>query len=194
VVDRLAAMLFFAVLARPVEALELEQVNASYAEEQYRCELVATLAAPAEQVAAVLRDYEAYPQLDERIRMARVLSRESQHVWLETKVRACAGVFCRTVRRVERVEENASTLVATADPARSDVEFGETRTQWEALDAEHTRVVYRTHLQPSVWIPSLFGRSWALNTMRDATVDLFERVEAAAQARAVAVATATPAE
>ncbi|NLG78010.1 MAG: hypothetical protein GX535_17380 [Xanthomonadaceae bacterium] len=174
-------LLLFADAAR---AFDVERAESVYEDKQFRCELVAMLDAPASAVEAVLRDYEGYPQLDERILQAQILARPApETALLETKLRACFGPFCRTVRRVEEVVESPLALVATTDPTRSDVRFGETHTLIEAIDDSHTRIVYRTSIVPGFWVPALGGRRWMLATMNNATVELFRNVEARAQQR-----------
>ena len=165
-------------------ALEAEKVASEYVEKEFRCELVALLDAPAAAVEAVLRDYEAYPQLDARILQARVIERPTRtSAMLETTLRACFGPFCRRVRRVEEVQEAPNALSAVTDPARSDVRFGETYTSIEAIDATSSRIVYRTSIIPGFWVPAIGARSWMLRTLEDATLTLFKNVESRAQAR-----------
>lgn len=165
-----------------VHPFAIERADASFADKQYQFEMVATLDASIDSVWAVLRDYEHYPELDPRILESRVLERpEADIVMLQTTLRMCFGPFCRNVKRVERVEETQDALHAEADPARSDVRSGETHTTLEAADEYKTRVTYRTAIAPGFWIPPFVGRRWMLNKLRDASVELFERVEQRAQ-------------
>jgi hypothetical protein len=165
-------------------ALEAEKISSEYEEKEFRCEMVALLDAPAAAVEAVLRDYEAYPQLDARILQARVIERPTPtSAMLETTLRACFGPFCRRVRRIEEVHETPNALSAVTDPARSDVKFGETHTSIEAIDETRTRIVYRTSIVPGFWVPAIGARGWMLRTLEEATVTLFKNVESRAQAR-----------
>jgi hypothetical protein len=170
------------VVAVPAQAFAIERAEASYVGKQYQFELVATLDAPLERVQSVLKDYEQYPSLDPRILESRVLERPQENVaMLQTTLRMCFGPFCRNVKRVERVEELEAGLSAVADPQRSDVSAGETHTTLAAVE-NGTRVTYRTSIAPAFWIPAVIGRRWMLNTLREATIDLFEHVEMRAQA------------
>jgi hypothetical protein len=168
-------------------ALEAETISSEYVEREFRCEMVAFIDAPVAAVEAVLRDYEAYPELDARILQARVIERPTPtSAMLETTLRACFGPFCRRVRRVEEVQETPNALSAVTDPARSDVMFGETHTSIEAIDATRTRIVYRTSIIPGFWVPAIGARGWMLRTLEEATVTLFKNVESRAQARQAA--------
>jgi hypothetical protein len=115
--------------------------------------------------------------LDNRILEATVLSRpEPNVVLLATKLRACSGIFCRTVQRVERVNETPLSLFATVLPAQSDVLAGNTRTLLRAEKGK-TRVDYDSIVQPNFWVPWFIGRPLMLRTLREASLQLFERVE-----------------
>lgn len=170
------------LLPAAASALDIERSQATYADKHYRYELVALLDAPVDRVQEILRDYAGYTDLDPRILEAKIIGRPADYVtMLETTVRACFGPFCRNVKRIERVEESPLELLATADPTRSDVKFGETRMMLSVSDGR-TRVSYRTSIVPDFWIPAFAGRRWLLETLEDGTIDLFRGVEAKAKA------------
>ena len=183
--QNVVALRLFALLAvsaaASAQALTIERTQSGYVDKHYQFEFVAIVDAPVERVQSVLRNYENYPSLDERILEARVVERPNQHtIILATTVRACFGPFCRNVKRIERVEESPLELKAVSDPARSDVKFGETHTMLSVSEGR-TRVSYRTAITPNFWMPPIAGRRWLLNTLSDATVELFKNVELQAQ-------------
>ena len=163
-------------------AITIESAETAFRDKHYEYELVATLDAPLDRVQAVLRDYEHYRELDERILEARVIERPQDYsAILATTVRVCFGPFCRDVKRVELVEESPLGLSATADPARSQVKFGETRIFLAVVPEGRTRISYRTSIVPDFWVPPIPGRRWMLKTLADSTNDLFRGVEKRAQ-------------
>jgi hypothetical protein len=165
-------------------AFNIEHRSAQFTDRHYRFELVVTLDAPVDRVEAVLRDYEHYPELDQRILDADVLERPRAGVAiLQTVLHACFGPFCRNVHRIEQVTESHLGLVAISDPKRSDVKFGESYTALSPLEGGRSRVSYRTDIVPSFWIPSIVGRRFMLTTLEDATTTLFRNVERKAQVR-----------
>jgi hypothetical protein len=167
--------------ARDVGAMEVANADARYQDREYRVELDLVLDATPERVAAVLRDYANYPGLDSGILEAKVLSRpDAATVMLYTKLRACSGVFCRTVKRVERVQEGAFELLAVVVPEQSDVVSGRTHTVLQTLNGK-TRVRYQTSVSPKFWVPSIIGRPLMLRTLRESSLDLFRHVEARAK-------------
>jgi hypothetical protein len=170
-----AALLVSAPAAR---AFNIERSEARYVDEHFRYELVVTLDAPIDRVDAVLRNYADYPSLNHRILSATVLERpEPDVVTLETTVEVCFAWICRKVTRVERVQESKYTLLAVADPERSDVKFSETRSELSPGHHGATRVKYVTNVVPDFWLPPIGGRRMLLRTLEHETRDLFMNVE-----------------
>lgn len=168
--------------ASPAHAFTIEHSEARYVEKHFTYELVVTLDAPIDRVDKVLRNYADYPSLNDRILAAKVLERPAPDVvTLETTVEVCFGWICRDVNRVEKVQESKYSLLAVADPARSDVKFSETRS--ELMPAHHgaTRVKYVTNVVPGFWVPPLGGRRMMLKMLETETRDLFMSVERKAQ-------------
>jgi hypothetical protein len=164
-----------------IHALEVERVDSGYRDKQYQLTLDIVLDAPSDRVQAILRDYRSYPRLDARILEAEIVSRTNPHeLLLYTKLRACFGVFCKNVKRVERVLEADNDLRAAVLPEQSEVLRGDTHTRLTPLDGR-TRIVYVTSIAPGFWIPAFVGRPLMLRTLRDASIELFRNVERQAQ-------------
>lgn len=163
--------------AQSAYALEITHADAQYKEHEYRVDLDLILNASPERVQAVLRDYVNYPALDASILEANVISRPAvATIMLYTKLRACSGLFCRTVKRVEQVHESAFELMAVVIPEQSEVVSGSTHTVLQTLNGR-TRVRYQSSVVPKFWVPGFVGRPLMLRTLREASLDLFRHVE-----------------
>lgn len=181
-IDSLSCVVAMCLWAAPASAFTIEHSEARYAEKHFRYELTVTLDAPIDRVNEVLRDYGDYPSLNARILSAKVLSRPERDVaLLETTVKVCLGPFCRNVTRVERVLESRYVLLAIADPNRSDVKSGETRSELSSTLQGATRVKYVTDVVPDFWVPAIGGRHMMLKLLESETSDLFMNVEKKAQ-------------
>lgn len=169
--------------AGTANALEVRRLDVSFQGDRYVVVLNAQLDAPADAVGEVLRRYDDYPSLDPRILESRVLSRDREHsLRLYTRMRGCLGsVMCRSMQRVEEVEERPDELLATAVLDESDVRFGVTRSQWQPQNGG-TALQYRLEIMPKFWIPRFFGRRLMLSTLREGTLSLFTNVEREARA------------
>lgn len=171
-----------ALAATTARAIEVEKLEVRRSDNRYVVEFKALLDAPPEQVGAVLKDYEHYPELDARILESR--RDQSDPLQLHTRLRGCVGgLFCRTMARVEKLEEMPGGLIATAVPGKSDVTYGHTHSQWEARNGG-TEVLYRLEIEPDFWVPPLFGPPLMMRTLREGTLSLFKNVERVAHHRA----------
>jgi hypothetical protein len=117
-----AAIALWLLPAAATQALSVQVLDASLRDGVYHVSLEARVDAPVDDVAAVLTDYAAYRSLDPRIRSSAVLPPTGQETMLvRTVVYACAGLFCKNVERVERVERKDGELIATVIPDRSEL-------------------------------------------------------------------------
>ena len=176
------ALLFaLGFLSSPARALSPVTLDATVAGGVYRVTFDAVLDAPIDRVAGVLVDFVAYAALDPRIRSSQVLGIAADGASLvKTRIRACAGFFCRDIRRVERVTVSDGVLVATALPERSDVRRSVARTEWRA-EGRRTRIRYEAEFVPDFWVPALVSRRYAAPMLRESVLQLFRNVEARAR-------------
>ena len=75
---------------------------------------------------------------------------EREVALLETTVKVCLGPFCRNVTRVERVQSRQYVLLRSRIPSRSDVKFGETRSELSPDVHGGTLVKYVTNVVPEL--------------------------------------------
>ena len=165
------------------QALTVRSLETSYTATTYRVSLVALVDAPPHDVEAVLLDYSNYRRLDSRIRTSDVLAGGGVDASVvQTRIRFCAGWFCRTIDRVENVEHRPGELLATVIPERSELQRGVTRTVWRA-EGTGTLVTYEAEFVPDFWFPAIIARRYATRALRESTADLFTNVEREAHAR-----------
>ena len=171
-----------ALLSAQAQAIDIETIDVRYQAGVYRVQFAAELTAPPDAVGRVLEDYARYPELDARIEGSRLLaSPAGSPPRLYTRLKGCLNRFlCRSMVRIEVLQESPGELIATAIPDLSDVRTSVTHTQWQA-SARGTRVTYSLALDPKFWVPALFARRAMIETMRDGTVGMFTSVERVAR-------------
>jgi hypothetical protein len=172
-----------ALLAAPgAFAIDVERLDVQRLADRYVVEFHARLAAPAEQVGEVLTDYAHYPELDPRIQ--EMHRDETDHSRLHTRLRGClGGLMCRTLQRVETLEEHPGEVIATTLPTEGDVRYGITHSRWEA-SGTGTQIDYRFEITPDFWVPPLIGPRLMIKALREGTLSLFTNVEREALVRA----------
>lgn len=147
-----------------------------------RYELVADthLAAPAEAIYEVLIDYE-----DGRFGRISSVYKESDYLepdadgtpLVYTLMEGCVMFFCKSMRRVERLEAERPHLIrTTALPDQSDFKYS--RSEWELEAVEGgTNVKYRLVMEPDFWVPPVVG-PWVLKrTLMQGGTRAINRIE-----------------
>ena len=135
------------------------------------------IAADAAAVRTVLTDFEHLGRLTPAILESHAVGKDGGATLVYTRSRACAGWFCRELKKVERVEVGADTIVATALPEKSNVVMSVTR--WKISAAVvGTRVAWESRFDPLFMVPPLIGPALIKRALaREASVhaDAIER-------------------
>jgi hypothetical protein len=177
-----AAFAFLGCFALPAHAIDIEKIEVRYEKGLYHVQFAADLEADPQSVGRVIMDYAHYAALDPRIEESRlVASPPGTAPQLYTRLKGCLGsVFCRSMVRIETLQQNPGELVATAIPDRSDVNLSVTHTEWQS-SPKGTHVTYSLSLDPKFWVPAFFARRAMLDTMRTGTIAMFTSVERVAR-------------
>ena len=143
------------------------------------------LAARPDDIFTVLLDYENFS------RISRVYK---EHGFLEpdadgtpivyTRMEGCLvkRVFCKSMRRVERLETERPHYMRTVTlPERSD--FKHSISEW-TLEQEGagTRMTYRLEMEPDFWVPPIVGPWYLKRTLRRGGASAINRIERLANA------------
>ena len=162
-VRRVAVLLTATVLASWVaRAATLDSVVVTYDSGRYGLEAEAFMDAPRESIFAVLVDYE---------RIGRLSSAYKEYGFMEpaadgtpivfTRLEGCVLIFCRSLRRVERLEGDEPGYIRTVMlPEQSDFSYGLAQ-WWLVPEATGTRVTYHLEMEPDFWVPPVIG-PWIL--------------------------------
>lgn len=156
-------------------ALAVEVLDRKFevSDNEYRIELTFHVHAPIETVWSYLTDYNALHRYSEAIRESRVVARSGDRVEVESTVRRCVLIFCRTIRRHEWVtEQHPERIHAEIDPNESDLRAGSTRWELQPV-AGATRLTVHMRIVPDFWVPPFIGpSSIRRSTVRETTAML----------------------
>jgi Polyketide cyclase / dehydrase and lipid transport len=99
-----------------------------------------------------------------------------------TRVEGCLLLFCRSMRRVERLEVMEPEFIrATALPDRSDFKYS--RAEWTLVpEGDGTHLVYKMEMEPAFWLPPFVGPWFLKRTLLQGAPNAVERIEELAQA------------
>lgn len=149
-------LLALALCAMPALAAQVSDLSVSHAKGVFTVRGVFSVDAPPPAVLAVLTDYDHLDRLTPAILESRLLHRDPAGAMVFTRSKACAGWFCRELRKVEEVVVAGDAVVATARPDQSDVVMSVTRWRITAAGAG-TRIAWESSFDPRFVVPPLVG-------------------------------------
>jgi hypothetical protein len=167
-------------------AATLRSVDVSREHSRYHVHADTHLDAPPEAIRAVLLDFDndRYSRISEIYKESSYLPPDADGTPLVyTRVEGCVMLFCRSMRRVERLEVVTPEFIRSrALPERSD--FAYSMSEW-TLEAEGdgTRVVYKMDMEPSFWLPPFVGPWFLKRTLLQGAPAAIDQIELLAQQR-----------
>ncbi len=98
-----------------------------------------------------------------------------------TRVEGCLLLFCRSMRRVERLEVVTPHFIRSlAVPERSDFKYSMSEWSIEPEDGG-TRVTYRMDMEPDFWLPPFVGPWFLKRTLLQGAPAAIDQIEHLAQ-------------
>jgi len=142
------------------------------------------LDAPPSAISKVLLDFDhdRYQQISEIYKESSYLPPDSDGTPLVyTRVEGCLLVFCRSMRRVERLEVVTPGFIRSrALPERSDFKYS--MAEWTIVaEGNGTRVIYRMDMEPDFWLPPFVGPWFLKRTLLQGAPDAIDQIEHLAQ-------------
>jgi hypothetical protein len=182
----LIATLLAACMAGYGWSASLKTVEVKREHDRYQVVADTHLQAPPAAIYAVLMDFDhdGYQQISEIYKESTYLPPDNDGTPLVyTRVEGCLLLFCRSMRRVERLEVvEPSFIRATVLPERSDFKYSLAEWKLEP-EGDGTRVVYRMEMEPAFWLPPFVGPWFLKRTLLRGAPTAVERIEELAQAR-----------
>ncbi|MGF1615077.1 MAG: SRPBCC family protein [Gammaproteobacteria bacterium] len=162
------------LLALPLSAAEVDQVNVHREGDQYQLQVIAHVDAQPTVVWALLTDFDNLQQLHPMVRASTYLRRTPEGAdRVRIRTRPCVLLFCVDFTQI--VEFRAfgeERLQGDFDPRDSHFHFGQLRWQLEGISSGGTDLRFDAELTPAFWLPPLLG-SWVLKrALRTTATDI----------------------
>jgi hypothetical protein len=172
-------------------AATLRTVDVSRRQGRYRVVADTHLAASPEAIYKVLLDFDGdrYQRISEIYKESSYLPPDSDGTPLVyTRVEGCLLRFCRSMRRVERLEVVTPQFIRSrAIPERSDFKYS--MAEWTfAAEGTGTRVTYQMEMEPSFWLPPFVGPWFLKRTLLRGAPAAIDQIELLAQQEQLAAA------
>jgi hypothetical protein len=162
----------------------LRTVDVSRDEDRYRVVADTHLDASPEAVYNVLLDFDGdrYQRISEIYKESSYLPPDNDGTPLVyTRVEGCLLQFCRSMRRVERLEVVTPQFIRSRTvPERSDFKYS--LSEWTFVaEGTGTRVTYRMEMEPNFWLPPFVGPWFLKRTLLQGAPDAIDQIELLAQ-------------
>lgn len=159
-------------------------IDVSRDEDRYSVVADTHLDARPEAIRKVLLDFDGdrYQRISEIYKESSYLPPDTDGTPLVyTLVEGCLMLFCRSMRRVERLEIVTPEFIRSkAVPERSDFKYALAEWTFEP-EGDGTRVVYRMEMEPDFWLPPFVGPWFLKRTLLHGAPAAIERIESLAQ-------------
>ncbi len=178
------ALVFCLGCARAVQPAALKTVDVTREHGRYHLVADTHLDATPAAIYKVLLDFDddAYSRISSIYKESGYLAPDKDGTPLVyTRVEGCLLLFCRSMRRVERLETIKPRFIrATTLPERSDFKYSQAEWTLEP-DAGGTRVVYTMDMEPDFWLPPFVGPWFLKKTLLRGGESAVENIEELAQ-------------
>jgi hypothetical protein len=141
------------------------------------------LAAEADAIFAVLVDYDRMDQISSVYKEFGYLEPAADGTPIVyTRMEGCALFYCKSMRRVERLEMQAPHYIRTVTlPEQSDFKYAISEWLLEPV-ADGTNVTYKLEMEPDFWVPPVIGPWFLKRTLLKGGSRAIERIERLANA------------
>lgn len=162
----------------------LRTIEVSRDEGRYLVVADTHLDAPPEAISKVLLDFDGdrYQRISEIYKESSYLPPDADGTPLVyTRVEGCLMLFCRSMRRVERLEIVTPRFIRSKTvPERSDFKYSLAEWTFEA-EGSGTRLVYRMEMEPDFWLPPFVGPWFLRRTLLNGAPAAIDQIEWLAQ-------------
>jgi hypothetical protein len=175
----------------------LRTVDVSRNQDRYQVVADTYLDASPEAIYKVLLDFDGdrYQRISEIYKESSYLPPDSDGTPLVyTRVEGCLMRYCRSMRRVERLEVVTPQFIRSRTiPERSDFKYSLSEWSFTAEDGG-TRVTYKMEMEPNFWLPPFVGPWFLKRTLLRGAPAAIEQIELLAQQEqgAAAASSAAP--
>jgi len=162
----------------------LRTVDVSRRQDRYRVVADTHLEASPAAIYKVLLDFDGdrYQRISEIYKESSYLPPDSDGTPLVyTRVEGCLLRYCRSMRRVERLEVVTPQFIRSRTvPERSDFKYS--MSEWTfAAEGEGTRVTYLMEMEPNFWLPPFVGPWFLKRTLMQGAPAAIHQIELLAQ-------------
>jgi hypothetical protein len=186
------ALLLTLLLASSALALDLDELSVTNQGRAYQIQMTFAVAAPVDQVMAVLTDYGFPDRLNPEVTKKEIISRKNGITRVLIEIHSCIFFFCRDVAMIQDVTVVANTIHASVVPGEGDFRSGYLRWSVSSGYDNSAQIVFEAIMEPDFFIPPLIGGFFVRKRLRQEILATAANLETEAAREAAFVTERNP--
>lgn len=159
-------------------ALGIDSLEVTSKDRTFTVEMTLEIAAPVDQIIAVLTDYQYPDRLNSKVTRKEVISQTGRTTRVRIEFLSCVFFYCRNVVLTQDVTVVAGAIHAETIPEMSDFRSGSMR--WLVSQASNgaSNISYLAVMEPDIFIPPFIGESLIRKRLRQEMMEIARNLEA----------------
>jgi len=157
--------------------LDIDDLRITKQGRAYQVQITFDVAAPVNQVTAVLTDYGYPDRLNPEVTKRAVISRQGGITRVRTEFRGCVFFFCKDIALTQDVTVVADTIQAEIVADESDFRSGYFRWSVSSSDNGGSHISFEAVVEPDFFIPPLIGGFFIRKRLRQEILATAENLE-----------------
>ncbi len=179
--SRAAVLLLALVGVTCAMAMDIDDLRITKQRRAYQVQITFDVAAPVNQVMAVLTDYRYPDRLNPEVTKREVIRRQRGITRVRTEIRSCVFFYCKDLVLTQDVTVVADTIQANIVPDESDFRFGYLRWLVSSSDNGGSHIGFEAVMEPDFFIPPLIGGFFIRKRLRQEILATAENLETEAR-------------
>jgi hypothetical protein len=161
-------------------ALTIDTLDVTSQGRTFKVQMKLEIAAPVDQIVAVLTDYRYPDRLSAKVTKKNVISRSEGITRVRIEFRSCVFLYCKQLTLTQDVTANAGVIYAETIPELSDFLSGSMRWLVSPDGNGGSHIVYFAVMEPDIFIPPFIGEPLIRTRLRREMLEIAENLESEA--------------
>ena len=160
-------------------ALGIDTLDVTSKDRTFTVQMTLEIAAPAEEIIAVLTDYRYPDRLNPKVTKKDVISSTAGTTRVRIEFRSCVLFYCKNVALTQDVTVVAGAIHAETIPEMSDFLSGSMHWLVSRSSNGGSHISYLAVMEPDIFIPPFIGESLIRKRLRDEMLEIAKNLESA---------------
>jgi hypothetical protein len=160
-------------------ALTIDVLDVTSKDRTFKVQMKLEIAAPVDQIIAVLTDYRYPDRLSPKVTKKDVISRSEEITRVRIEFRSCVFLYCKNLILTQDVTANAGAIYAETIPEMSDFRSGSMLWLLSPNGNGGSNISYFAVMEPNIFIPPFIGESLIRQRLRREMLEIAENLDSA---------------